>query len=389
MSGTYGLTDEGFVTKPFEDVLTDIQEEYKATWGAAINLAAQSNFGQLSGIDANLLADIWALLLAVYNSQYPDTASGASLDNVCSITGTVREQPAPSTVTATLTGTPSTTIPAGTVFSVTGAGTKFQTDADVTLDGSGNGTVACTAQETGPKACNTGTLTVIETPVAGLSTVTNAADGVLGTDLETDAALRARREDELRATGNAAVEAIREKVLAVDSVTDCYVFENPTDAVDGNGTPAHAVEVVVAGGTDANVAAAIFASKAAGIATAGSTTQSVTDSQGIAHSVKFTRPTPVNIYVVVSLVKNSLWNLSTAPQATKDAILAYAALKYLVGKSVVDSQLYVPVFSVPGVEDITSLYIGTAPAPGTPGNISITLHQIAKFDSSRITINVT
>lgn len=385
---TTGLTSEGFAVKLFEDVQADVQAELKSGINASINLAPRSNFGQITGIMANLAEDLWQLAAAVYDSQYPDTASGTSLDNVCAITGTVREQPTATTVTATLTGTPATVVPAGTVFSVAVTGTKFETDEDATLDGGGNADVACTAQETGPKVCNSGTLTVIDTPVAGLSSVTNALDAtVLGTDLETDAALRVRRENELAASANASVDSIREKVLQLDDVTDCYVLENVTDLVDADSIPAHAIEVVVEGGDQDEIATAVYATKAAGIATAGTTTRTVTDSQGFTHSVKFTRPTLEPIYIIVNLTKDSNWNPSTGPAAVKAALVAYAAEKYRVGSDVVDAPLYVPVFSVAGVVDITSLYIGLAPAPASSTTLPMTIRQLAQFDTSRITVN--
>jgi hypothetical protein len=43
---------------------------------------------------------------------------------------------------------------------------------------------------------------------------------------------------------------------------------------------------------------------------------------------------------------------------------------------------------VPGITDVV-IKVGTAPAPTLDNNIVITATQLALFDSSRITINVT
>jgi hypothetical protein len=386
---TYGVTDQGFVIKPPEDIQAAIEGRLKASFGASINLNPDSNFGQITGLVTEVASEIWDLALGVYNAFYSDTAGGVQLDNVMGLTGTLREAPTYTRVMANLTGTPATVVPATTIFS-TASGAKFSPVDDVVLDGSGNATgVDCKAITAGPLACLSGALTGIDTPVAGLSTVTNPLDAYLiGTFLEADPDARIRREEEIRATGNAAVLAIRSKVLEVDLVTDCYVFQNTSDAVDGNGLPAHSTETVVNGGADADIAEAIFESVAAGIRTYGTTTVPVTDSQGIVESIQFTRPSLLAIYVTVNLVRDGNWNPATGVAAVKQAILDYASANLHVGDDVITRKLDIPVFSVSGVADITSLFIGLAPAPASSTNIPVTLHQLAQFDSSRITVNV-
>lgn len=73
----------------------------------------------------------------------------------------------------------------------------------------------------------------------------NRLDAVPGTDEETDAAFRLRREELLRVAGAAAVEAIRADLLALDGVADAKVFENVTLVTDGDGVPGKAFESVV------------------------------------------------------------------------------------------------------------------------------------------------
>ena len=386
---TYGITSTGFVQKTFDDIQADLQASLRATFGAGINLEPQSVFGQLVGLFADRLSEVWELAEAVYNSQYPDSATGSSLDNLAGLTGTQRAPAKYSTVDVNLTGTANTVVPGGTTFSVTGTTNKFATEADATLDGSGSATgVLCKATETGPIPCPAGTLTVIETPVAGLTSVTNPLDGTLGADLQTDADLRLTREQNLRAEGNAALEAIRDKVLAVTGATACEVFENTTDAVDSDGRPPHSVEVLVQGGADADIRAAIFAAKSGGIATFGSVTGTVTDSEGFTHTLNFNRPTARAVYVVVNLTKDAATWPSDGVAQEQTALTSWGADNLSVGGNLVTSQLYPPVFSVSGVKDVTSIYVGTSPSPGSSANLVAGVRDLFELDSSRITVNV-
>jgi uncharacterized phage protein gp47/JayE len=387
---TYGVTDTGFVAKPFEAIQAELEQDLAGAFGAGIDLTPQSVFGQLVGIVAERYADLWQLSEAVYGSAYPDSASGSSLDNVSAISGTQRLPAKYSTVRVNLTGTPGAVIPTGRVFSVTTSGAKFVTVAAVTLDGSGNATgVLAVAQQTGAIPAAAGTLTVIETPTSGLATVTNPLDATLGQDLETDAALRARREQNLRAEGNAALEAIREKVAAVAGVTACKVFENVGDTVDADGRPGHCVEVLVQGGADADIRAAIIASEAASVQTFGSVTGTVVDSEGFSHTINFNRPTVRNVYVVIDLTKDPATWPVTGVADTQAAVATKGDARQTIGANLITSRISPDVFGISGVTDVTAVYVGTAPAPASSANLVAGVRDLFDFDTSRITVNAT
>jgi uncharacterized phage protein gp47/JayE len=250
--------------------------------------------------------------------------------------------------------------------------------------------VVCSSQETGPKVAISRTLNVIETPVSGWKNSINVLDAILGADLETAANLRIRREQEVRATGNAAADAIRGDVLKVgqgtlNPVITCTVFSNDTDAVDGDGLPPHSIEVLVQGGIDADVAAAIWATKGAGIATYGTSSQVVTDAAGATHTVYFTRPTAKNIYVKVTLAYDARYYLGTGDDLVKAAIVAFGVLS-ASGKNVVASSIGAQAFKVDGVLDTSEVLIGLSNPPVASTTIPISLRELAVFDTSRVTV---
>jgi uncharacterized phage protein gp47/JayE len=384
---TFGLLSTGFAPKTYNDIVAELEASLQGVFGASIDLAPQGVFGQLIGILAEREAEAWDAAQEVYASFDPDQATGSALDALAALTGTLREAATHSTVTATLTGTAGTTVPAGTEFSVVTTGVKFATDAAVTFAGMfGTASVDCTAVDTGPLVALTGTLTVIDTPVDGLTSVTNALDAVLGSNDETDAALRLRREDDLRNPSNAALESIRTHVRAVDGVSECVVFENVSMVTDGDGIPPKAVNCVVSAttATPATIAAAIFESIAAGIETYGTDhAVTVTDTMGITHSIEYDDATDIPCYVTATITYDAdLWPSDGATQAA-DAVLAYeSTLK--MGLDLVGRRCGAGVFAISGVLDCVTT-VGTSPSPAG-ATVTIGIRELATLDSSRIVV---
>jgi len=384
----YGITTTGFTPKPLVDIKVDLENGFRTVFGAAITTIAQSVFGQLIGIFSERLADAWQLGLAVYNAAFREGAVGVQLDNIGALTGTSRRAATYTKVNLTLTGTNGTVITAGRIVSIPATGAKLTNDSGGTITG-GTLVLEFRATETGPITAYAGTVTNIDTPVAGWTSVTNPADHFnLGADVESDAAYRLRQVAELRGQGLGTVAAIRAAVLVVANVTECFVFENSTDATDANGLPPHSFEAVVANGLDADVAKAIADSKPVAIATHGTTTQATTDGNGFSVSIKFSRPQTLNIYVEATVTVNPALFPSNGLDLIKAAIVAYGDTNYHVGSEVRASALLPSIFAAcPGVLECTMPFIGTAPSPGTSTTINVNNRQLADLDTSRITLN--
>lgn len=440
---TYGLTAEGFVIKPLEVSKSELEADLKTAFGSSINLSARSGFGQFVGLMSEREALLWELAQLVHSSMDPDAALDESLDAVSAITGTFREGATHSTDVLTCLGTAGTALSAGRIVSVVTVGTKFTTLVDATITalvawlattayvvgqrvtnsgkayqcitagtsaGSGGPTttasnitdntvhwkylgsstaaidVACQSVETGAQVALSGTLTVIETPVGGWASALNLLDATPGRDVESNADLRQRRADEVSGEGNATIEAIKRGVLQVPDVTACVVFQNTTLVTDADGVPGKAVEVLVLGGADAAIRAAIFAEVGDGIETYGSTSGTVTDSSGNLQTIKFSRPTEVPIYCIADVIKVAADYPGDGDTQVKKAIVDRGDL-YPIGQDVYARALGRDVFGVFGVLNLTTLKIGIAPTPTLETTIVITNRQLATFDTSRVTVN--
>lgn len=385
------VTPTGFVADTLDDVKAELEAAERASFGAGINTSSASVLGEFNGIFGDKIAEINEVLEDLANSADPETATGAALDAICALTGVTRLPATYSKVTLTVNLNAGVTLAIGRVVSAVGnPSVKFQTVAAVTNSGGApaNFPVEAWATVTGPVFAAAAALTVIESPQTGWNSVTNALDTTvefpIGANIESDPDLRARRQATLQAAGSANAQAIRADLLAVTNVTQAAVFENSSEVTDPDGVPPHAFESVVQGGTDANIAQAIWDSKPIGIATHGSVTQNVTDYAGVLQPVKFSRPTTVPIYITVTLTKTAASYAGDA--AVKAALVLYLS-NFLLGQDLIRSQIFGQVTPIAGVVDITALTLGTAPSPAGTANIVATSRQLLTTITANIVVN--
>jgi uncharacterized phage protein gp47/JayE len=383
-----GITATGFERKRLADIKVDIENELKTTFGNGINLDPESVFGQIVGIFAEREDLVWQGLEDVYNSQYPDTAFGVSLDNVAALTGIQRIPARPAVANVTLTGSVGTIIPLGSLVAVPNNGPQFKTLTQTVIPSGSSISVSVESVNTGLITAAAGTITAIVTPITGWNAVTNPLDATPGNEVESDTALRIRREQQLQKSGAATVEAMRASLLTVSGVTQVIIFENTSMVTDLNGLPPKSFQAFVQGGANQAIGNKIWAVKAAGILSYGTITTSVVDSQGITHLINWSRPVEKNIYVIVNLTTNPSKFPVNGATLTRDAILAYGSALEIGDPVIVIPEMIASIASISGILNATIL-VGLSPNPTGSANIIQNVNEIAKFDSTRITVNVT
>lgn len=309
------------------------------------------------------------------------------------------------------TGVGSPSGPSGTAAAIVASGTTWQ----YLGDGIGLVHAPFIADVVGAIGVATGSLNTIATPVSGWNAVYNLLAGDAGALQETDSALRSRRDQELALAGNTTVDAIRANLLALNEgstdtahepVTSCTVFYNDTDVTDATGLPPHSIECLVQDGTDGDIAQTIWNSVGAGTRTYGNTSGTATDSEGNPHTVYWTRPTEVQVWVYgVGRYDATEWpsgSDTVVAETMKSALLTYTA-DWPPAKDVRTSPLIAALMRgpagttgglalvpapaganpVPGLLEVESISIGTASGVTGTAQISISGRQIAVFDSTR------
>ena len=133
-----GLTSAGFTPKSLAEIRSDISDNIKLKLGADIDTTPSSRIGQFVDIVSDEIYSAWLGLQDTYNSFYPDTASGASLDNVVAITNTARKAASSSVAYVYFAGTASTIIPSGSLVHKTGTQERLATIEDHTISDKAN-----------------------------------------------------------------------------------------------------------------------------------------------------------------------------------------------------------------------------------------------------------
>jgi len=177
-----------------------------------------------------------------------------------------------------------------------------------------------------------------------------------------------------------------------------YAMDNDTDApiaVLGVTLPAHSVYVAAVGGTDLDVATALFNKKSGGCAYTGNTSVTVQDTDSYntpypAKTVKFTRPAALPVYFVVNAV-NDLRLPATRDTLVKNAILAQfagtnGATKAQTGTLIHAGQYYAPVQAAMPTIIINSLFVDSTASPTTP-SIQVNADKYPTLNAANIVIN--
>jgi uncharacterized phage protein gp47/JayE len=385
-----GLEATGWVPKTVAEIREEIVADLRDALGTDVDVSAESVLGELVAVQATKLGELWELVGAIYAARTPSGASGAGLDALCEASPGIARAPATKgTVTLRVALTDATSLPAGSRAHVAGDPTNvWVTTATVTGFGVGSALydVAAEALLAGRALAPAATITTIATPVSGWTSVTNVLDADPGTETETDAPLRVRRAQSLQRNASSPVEAIAAQVAEVSGVTQVTAWENATDYTDAEGRPPHSVEVLALGGTDEAVARAVWAAKAAGIASFGSTSVTFTDARGVSRTASFSRPTSLLMYATVEVEIDPA--AYEGADAVKAAIVA-ATTSYRAGETALISDLVLAVRALPGVVD-AYVWIGVLPALYTQARTNYTPTPRARcvFDTSRVVVTV-
>lgn len=318
-------TQNGVLVPDTAELKSNVEQEFTNALGQGLDLSPETPQGRL--IEAETLARKAVLdnNALIANALNPDTSFGVFLDALSALTGTTRRWATHTLVLCTLTGTPNTTVPAGSLAR-TQAGDTFALADDAIIGADGTVKAYFQAQESGPVPCEVGTLTQIISPVLGWETLNNPTGAALGTVTESDSSLRKRRQQQLY-RGSALLNSISSAVKNVDGVLSVYADENYTSVVktvDGISIQPHSIYVVADGGSDKDIAQAIWQHKSLGCGYTGTQEVTVVGDFGTPYQVAFNRPDYQPIQISVSVATPTSGVTADIEQGVKDALSAWA-----------------------------------------------------------------
>lgn len=326
-------------------------------------------------------------------------ATGRFLDAIGAFFGVIRIAATSTRVLATVTGIENTIIPAGSQAQTTD-GNIFYAENNITINATGSATGYFLSLVTGAIPCDTGTLTKIVNAVLGWETISNGSSGILGTVQESDNDFRLRIE-QARYKGISLLEAIKSRLVNVNGVQSCFAYDNYTNSTiiyDGVSVDAHSLVVIVDGGSDGDIAEAIFQTKTGGTGYTAipdlSTTVQVTDGAfNVTYPVTFNRPQQMPFRVSIQ-VKNVNYDGNNLEADVKQAIINWSenlvdgvdGLK--IGQDISSFEIAAAVSA-----QIPTIYVKDCKTAFVGGTLSVSelavnIAQIGQLSEENITVTV-
>lgn len=329
----------GLTVKTAAEITADLVTGLQGIYGDAINTDQNSPDGQMIGILTQMAVDIRELAMSINNDFDPDQAIGVILDQRVAINNIQREggtytiQPIDVVVdrTVTLAGLDGDfSNPNGTGFTVQdGSGNQFILSTTATLI-AGSHSLNFRAQQIGLVNVPVDTITNPVTIVLGVVSVNNSSAAItIGQNEETDAQLRTRRARSTALASSGYLNGLLGTVLNLSDVTEAALYENVTSTTDANGIPGHGIWLIVAGGSSADIANAIYSKKSYGANMKGNISYDIITASGVVFTALWDTPDAADLYIKFTIQ-------TTVPGylIDSDSIKTYIAdnLKYTIGE---------------------------------------------------------
>lgn len=387
----YGVLADGSLKKPsFIEIFDRCSEALKASWGD-IDTSSDSPEGNLIGTISDDLSKLWEGVEASYFAPFVAYAPDLLLDDAAERVGVRRIRGQKTTIqNVTLTNTTDSPylVPIGTLLRQSATAVEFQTLNEVTIPATGSVLVNIESVNMGAFTASEGSINTIVNPVSGFSSVSNTSLQVVrvGRAKETNAELRRRTTLSINKSKGGVTSAIANRVYEeVEGVSYTDWRENRGDTTDANGLPRKTFEVIVEGGVDIDVAQKINECQPAGINSYGTTSVDILDSRQNLFTIKFSRINDIQIYLIINLTVNSLYN-SSSDLIIKNLL---ANLKFERQETIFTYKLIPALSQINGIESIDDIFQAITPTPTTNTKIIIGANERAKISAENVIINKT
>ena len=395
------ITENGLLVPDVSDVLAGRLTDMTTALGGGVSQSLSSPQGQIAQSDTEIIAQEYDKLLCLFNQVNPDYSTGRFQDGIGQIYFMNRISAQGTVVTATCIGQVGTTIPAGSTAIDTN-GYIYRSIDNATIPASGSIDVQFVNNTTGSIPCAAGDLNQIYRAVSGWDAITNVSPGVVGVDVESRIAFETRRKQSVARNGRNMDGATRSAILETSGVLDAYVWSNRKAETVTKGTTnfpvlGHSLYICVYGGSDSDVAEAIFRTYNPGANMNGDTEFTVYDTEYSApypeYVMQWQRASPTRVYFKVEL-DSSLNPPSDISTQVKNMITKvfngdYDGIdKARIGATINAGKYYAPVISIsPDTVGILSLQVSLDGVTYHP-SVTMGIDQIPTIQDSDITVTL-
>lgn len=342
------INENGFIADDFNTIFDGIADQLKAIYGQDINLEQNTQDGQYVGIDAKMISDLQNLALYIYNSFDPDFAQGVQLDRLLKLLARTRIPAKKSSLDINITTTESITLESDyTVQDEFGQNWIIASSQTLPI---GTTLVTFLSEDYGEISLEANSTFEQVTIIPQITNLDNPNPATIGRNEESDQELKQRRNNILEINAYSTIGGILGKILDLDGVDDCIVYENATDTYDATrDINAHSYWVIAKGGDVAEITELIAKYKTGGTGLKGTIETTYTENfirnngttRTIVHEVKFDRPSQTEIYINLEVSKKNPTDTIDI-QAIKDSLVA---LDFNIAQNLTVTELYATVYS--------------------------------------------
>jgi uncharacterized phage protein gp47/JayE len=409
MPGPYPLPrlvasiDANGISAPvFEDIYASLQASYRQIYGSDVDLDPDTQDGQLLAVQAQIIYDFNAALIAGYLSYSPSYAQGAGLSSVVKINGLQRLSPSNSQAVLQLVGQAGTTIENGVASDI--FGTRWTLPPLAVIPVAGEVFVTATAETAGAIPAEANTITGMATLLPGWQSVTNPLAAEPGLPLETDATLRKRQHASTSLPAITPLQSVAAAIANVPGVGRLRVYDNDSDFYDEHEIPPHTIAAVVEGGDAQVLAETIALKKNTGCGTHGDIEIVVPDPLGVPNTINFFYLIDHPVWVAVTIQPRPGY-LDTTGELIIKAVAEFIST-LAIGEDVFASWLYAPAnlagdaaVDASGMSQaqldrlsttfvVRRIWIGSAPNPTSALDVPVEFNAAASANASTIALGL-
>jgi len=393
------FTQTGLVLPLESAILAGVVADINTAFGGGVNPALETPQGQIASSTTAIIGDANSTFANFVNQVNPDYADGFMQDAIGRIYFINRNPATYTTALCNCTGLVGTVIPIGAMASDS-AGNRYLATAAGTIPAGGVVSLPFSCTVSGPKSCPAGSLAKIYKAIPGWDSITNPADGTLGSLVESRADFAYRRQQSVALNAQGSLASIYAAVFNVAGVLDVYAAENSTNAAVLVGATnfslaPHSLYVAAVGGLSTDIAQAIWTKKDTGCDYNGNTSVTVTDTSGYnapfpTYAVKYQVPVSLPILFAVQITSSPSLPSNIVALVQAAIVAAFSGSdggqRARIASTIFASRFYAPVALISSSVSIVSILIGKTTA--TLNSVAVGIDQSPTVTAANIVVTL-
>ena len=241
------ITAGGLSVASFTQIRAALVKRYQSVYGSDIDLSTGSADGIFVNDLALIINNILRTMEIFYSNLDVNTASGIYLDTLCALSNVTRKQATYSNASIQITNSTNSSVTLQDPVFLDSANNEWVYNGTITLAANETAEVTVTCTVLGPISAPAGWITQT-VDLTGID-VEQPNDANIGSDVESDSALRARRNQSSGANGVTVLESLSGALLNISGIKDVSIYNNNSGSSitskDSTSVAPHSIYVII------------------------------------------------------------------------------------------------------------------------------------------------